>query len=384
MSAVSLDMVSQMAQSPLYDCLNVLGIPGNKTEQYRHFAVKPLLERHYALADTPEHAPKTGAALIIENGAVTEVPAGVTVTYEMPFDADTAHYDALYFLSHLLAPAVISVEISEACAFEIRHRVTLTETLLPYRIVVRVAPNVRAEIFETFERSGSVESLLLYGIDAEIAEHATLRWVRDESATATEAALIGTHRFDVGPNGALELKTFDFGTAQGLHLYKIDLDEYGWCDADHLLMASGNARRGNVVHINHNSPYAKCVQDARTILKDKAVGIFDGLVRVGEPARYASARQNSKSVLLDSGAYMYAKPQLEIYIDELEASHGATIGQLDEDALFYLRSRGIREDEARKMLVLAFADVLIESIGEGTIAERIHADFEAAYFAAEV
>ena len=380
MAPVTLDLVRTQPQHPLYARLASLGIPGNKTEQYRHFAIKPLLARDYALRTVTEHTPETGSRLVIENGSVTEIPAGVSVTYVSPFEADAAHYDALYCLSHLLSPAVICLEAASDVFFGLHHVFNEAQALLPYRICLSVLPEKRVEVFETFETKGSGESLLLYGIDADVQPHATLRWVRNESGTASETALVGTHRFDVKANGALELKTFDFGTARALHLYKIDLGEYGWCDAGHLLMAGGEARRGNVVRINHDKPYAKSVQDARTILKETATGIFDGLIRVGEKARYASARQNSKAVLLDRNAYMYAKPQLEIYTDELEASHGATIGQLDEDALFYLRSRGIPEAEARKMLVLAFADALIESIGEGVLAERIRADFEAAYF----
>ena len=382
MGALSLDLVREHSPGPLFQRLKALGLPGNKTEQYRHFAIKPLLARDYTLKTVAVHTPKTGERLVIENGAVTELPAGCSIAYPSAFAADQGHYDALYFLSHLLAPAVIALEIAENAGFELRHIVSDARTLLPYRLSVTVAPEKHAEIFETFEGAGSAESLVLYGIDAEIGAGAALQWIRDESGTAEETALIGTHCFRVGANGRLELKTFDFGSAQALHLYKIDLEAHARCDAGHLLMASGTARRGNVVHINHNAPHATCVQEARSVLRGAATGIFDGLIRVDAKARYADARQNTKAVLLSPQAYMYAKPQLEIYTDELEASHGATIGQLDEDALFYLRSRGIAEEEARSMLVLAFADALIGSVGDSPYAERIRADFQSAYFTA--
>jgi Fe-S cluster assembly protein SufD len=77
---------------------------------------------------------------------------------------------------------------------------------------------------------------------------------------------------------------------------------------------------------------------------------------------------------------MASKPQLEIYIDDLEASHGSTTGQLDEKALFYLRSRGIKEVEAKKMLILAFANEAIDTIKDETIANHIYVDFEKAYY----
>lgn len=380
MQPVTLDLVPSDSQNPLFARLQELGLPGNKTEHYRRFAIKPLLARDYSLVSAAEHTPTTGDALVIENGRVTEIPQGCSVTYASPYDADETHFDALYYLSHLLAPAVVCIEVTEACRLTLRHVIDRAQSLLPYRLCISVADNVRCEVFETFTTDGSSESFVLYGIDETVGAHGVLHWVRDQYTDASHTALVGSHRFDVRANGALELKTFDFGSGRALHLYKIDLDTYAWCDAGHLLMASGDAKRGNVVHINHDKPYAKCAQDARTILKGNATGIFDGLVRVGSEARYASAYQNSKAVLLDEHAYMYAKPQLEIYTDELEASHGATIGELDEESLFYLRSRGIAEAEARKILVLAFADALIEGVGEGDVATRIRADFERAYF----
>jgi len=119
---------------------------------------------------------------------------------------------------------------------------------------------------------------------------------------------------------------------------------------------------------------------AKSIVREMATGIFDGRIRVDQKARYTNTRQHSSAILLNDNAFMEAKPQLEIYTDELEASHGATTGQLDEASLFYLRSRGIAHDEARKMLILAFANELIEAVEDHEVAELIRADFESAYY----
>jgi len=360
--------------------LKTLGIPGNKTEQYRHFAIKPLLSKEYNLLQGRQEIPEKGERLIIENGTVTTVPEGITVSFETAADTDDGHFDALYYLSHLLAPQTIMITADTDAAFELHHLVSSSRALIPYRIVLKTAENTRIQVYETFETAQSEESLILYGIDARVSDHSTLRWIRNETSRSDCASLVGSNRFDIARQGALELKTFDFGSGNALHLYKIDLDEYAWTDAVHLLLASEKARRGNVVHINHNKRYAKSVQEARSILKGEATGIFDGRIKVAHDAKYASAHQNSKAILLDEHAYMYAKPQLEIYTDELEASHGSTTGQLDEEALFYLASRGISHDDARKILVLAFADTLIETIGDNKIIEAIHTDFEAAYY----
>lgn len=380
MQPVTIDLVDAQTADPLFARLRALDIPGNKTEQYRHFKIKPILTQQYALLEPYEGTPETGEKLIIENGALIEVPKGVAVRLVEDSLADSTHFDALYFLNHLLSPRTIEVTFETDAAIELVHRFDLAQALLPYRLVILVGQNSNASVFERFECSGSDQSLLLYGIDAIVKDDATLKWVRSQSGSASHSTVIGTHRFDIHKEGALSLKTFDFGSMNALHLYKVDLREYAWCDAAHLVYATKAARRGNVVAINHDRPYAKSAQDARTILKDKATGIFDGKVRIGHEARYASAHQNSKAVLLDDHAFMYAKPQLEIYTDELEASHGSTTGTLDEDTLFYLRSRGIAEEEAQKMLVLAFADALIDSIGDDALSQRVHTDFESAYF----
>ncbi len=365
---------------PLYKTLESLGVPGNKTEQYRHFAIKPILARRYSLLIPSHVTPKQGSKLIIKDGIVTEFPKGVHVSINNNFQADITHYDALYFLSHILNPAVISLQIDEDIDFEIQHHFTCEQTLLLYRIAIKSANNIQVEIFETFNMKNSNNSLLIYGVDADIGEHTTLRWIRDEKSFYNQSNVIGTHHFNTKHHGAFELKTFDFGSATVLHLYKIDLDNYAWTDAMHLLLATKEARLGNVLFINHNQPYAKSVQDARSILKDKSLGIFDGKIKVAHGAKYASANQHSKAILLGENSHMYTKPQLEIYTDELEASHGSTIGQLNEDALFYLRSRGISQEDARKMLVLAFADTLIRTIKSDKITKRIHKDFEDTYY----
>jgi len=378
MRPVTLELAD--TKHPLYKRLSTLGIPANKTEQYRHFAIKPILARNYNIEIPKENKPIEGSKLIIENGIIKEYPKGSKISFNQNFEADNEHFDALYFLSHIMSNSVICIEVTQDMVFELEHYFTKEKTFLPYRISIKTAPNTRVEVIETFHTKETKGSLLLYGIDANIAKDSTLRWIRHEGMVSGETIIIGTHRYDVNNQGALELKTFDFGNANILHLYKIDLSNYAWTEASHLLLATKDAHRGNVVLINHNQPYAKSVQEARSILKGEAIGIFDGRICVHHDAKYSNAKQNSKAILLNEKTHMYVKPQLEIYIDELEASHGSTIGQLDENALFYLRSRGIALNDAKKILVLAFADILIDSIRDDTLRNKIHKEFETTYY----
>ncbi len=360
--------------------LQELGIPGNKTEQYKHFGIKPLLLKDYTRIDAQQGEPQTGGKeLRILDGVVTTVPEGVTVDFESNFEADMEHYDALYYLSHLLLPRCIVLTVEEDASVTVVHQLTQEESLSAYRLVVKVAPQVKASFYETFENAQSSGSLLLYGLDVSVGRDGALSWVRNQTSGAESAVVIGSHRYDVAAQAELTLQTFDLGAGNALHLYKNDLAEHVETKVTHLLYGAGRAHLGNVVRLRHNGRNTKSVHEAKSILKDRATGIFDGLIRVGHDARYASARQNAKAILLNDDAFMESKPQLEIYTDELEASHGSTTGELDEGALFYLRSRGIGLDEARKILILSFANEMIDAVEEKEAAEAVRAAFDAAY-----
>ncbi len=361
-----------------------LGLPGNKTEQYRHFAVKPLLTQAYVVSETEQPVPPVkGNTLEITDGIVTAVPQGVGVDFDAAFTPEPEHFDVLYFLSHLLVPHTVVLAVDEDAVLNITHRLTKAQTLLSCRIVLKTAPGTEVSVYETFAPGESAGSLLLYGVDAEVGEKASLTWIRNQNSDEDEAAVIGTHRYDVGAEAVFRLQTFDFGSGIALHLYRNDLAGHTDARLDHLLFASGRARRGNVVRLRHNGENGTALHRAKSIVKESATGIFDGLVRVDQAARFTSARQHSQAILLNDGAFMYAKPQLEIYTDELEASHGATTGQLDEAALFYLRSRGISLEEARKTLILAFANEMIDAVQDDTIASEISKAFESAYYTKE-
>ena len=363
---------------PLYKNFIDLGEPGTKTEQYKNFPIKTLLSREYSVQKVNQGVAKEGKRLVLENGELIEYPKGLSVSFDKTFEVDKEHFDSLYYFSHIVSFNTIYVEVESDISFEFEHICNGKDKLNIYRVLIETKPGVKVEVLERFSADESEGGFLFYGLDLQIAENATFVWIRDEKLKES-LSIVGSHSYKVANHGALELRSFDLGEIDMLHLYKIDLDNYAWVDASHLLLGDENSKRGNVVFINHNEPYAKSKQEARTILSGKATGIFDAKICVVHDAQYASASQNSKAILLDTTAHMYAKPQLEIYTDELEASHGSTIGSLDEEALFYLRSRGVALKDARKILVSSFANTLIESVKNEKFFNRVSEDFHQSY-----
>ncbi|MDH3216157.1 MAG: SufD family Fe-S cluster assembly protein, partial [Candidatus Krumholzibacteria bacterium] len=110
------------------------------------------------------------------------------------------------------------------------------------------------------------------------------------------------------------------------------------------------------------------------ILSGRAKGVFNGKIHVHPDAQKTDAKQSNGCILLSDDAQINTNPQLEIYADDVKCTHGATVGQIDESAVFYLRSRGIKETDAHHMLVFAFANEVLERIKLGSLRERLAAD----------
>ena len=124
-------------------------------------------------------------------------------------------------------------------------------------------------------------------------------------------------------------------------------------------------------HVRHSVPNGKSNQLLKFAVKDNARAEFVGELIVAPNAQHTDARQTNRNVLLSPTATMHTQPQLEIYADDVKCAHGATTGQIDESALFYMQQRGIAPDEARRLLITAFFHDVLTTLGEPEVEERI-------------
>ncbi len=129
-----------------------------------------------------------------------------------------------------------------------------------------------------------------------------------------------------------------------------------------LFVVSGNEFVDNHTAVQHNKPHCQSNQLYKGVLDEKATGIFNGKIFVARDAQKTNAYQSSKNILLSDDATINTKPELEIYADDVKCSHGTTTGQINEDSLFYLRARGLSEESARRLLLVAFANDVLETI----------------------
>jgi Fe-S cluster assembly protein SufD len=134
----------------------------------------------------------------------------------------------------------------------------------------------------------------------------------------------------------------------------------GECLINGLFVAAGTQHMDNYMLVEHRSPHCSSRQFYNGILDDHSHGVFHGRIIVHKDAQKTDAKQTNRNLLLSDDAQIDTKPQLEIYADDVKCTHGATIGQVEENALFYLRSRGIDERSARRVLLLAFANECLD------------------------
>ncbi len=134
------------------------------------------------------------------------------------------------------------------------------------------------------------------------------------------------------------------------------------CILNGLYLAEGRQVIDNHMRVEHAKPHCASHELYKGILDGSARAVFNGLIHVHPGAQKTDAKQSNRNLLLSSGAIANSNPQLEIFADDVKCTHGSTVGQLDDDAIFYLRSRGIGEEAARSLLTYAFASDIVERI----------------------
>lgn len=147
--------------------------------------------------------------------------------------------------------------------------------------------------------------------------------------------------------------------------------EYAEAYAYGLSLIDRKQKTDNYTFIHHAKPNCKSYELYKNIVDEQAVGVFYGKVLVAKDAQKTNAVQSNNNIVLTNEAKMKTKPQLVIFADDVKCSHGATVGQLDEDALFYMRARGIEKKEAQMLLMYAFVDDIIFPIGIKSLRENI-------------
>lgn len=155
------------------------------------------------------------------------------------------------------------------------------------------------------------------------------------------------------------------------NIHPVLAGEGGECLINGLFIGNGHQHMDNYMLVEHASPHCGSRQFYNGILDGHSHGVFHGRIIVHKDAQKTDAKQTNRNLLLSDDAQIDTKPQLEIYADDVKCTHGATIGQVEENALFYMRSRGIEETEARSLLLLAFANECLDRMKSAPVRDYL-------------
>lgn len=311
----------------------------------REYLEHPVLANGFAALNTA----------LFTSGLFLKIPRGVTV--EAPI--------------HLLFVGEGAPESSPPAAFP--------------RVMIVAEENSSATIVESYA-SPSDDSVYLTNaiVDLSLADGARLQHykIQRESMAAFHVAAT---RAELGPNSGYHTTTINFGAALSRHDIRVQMDHAGAeCSVDGLYMVDNAQHADTHSMIDHRQPNCTSRQLYKGILDGQSRAVFNGKVFVRHGAQQTDAQQTNKNLLLSNQAQVDTKPQLEIFADDVKCTHGAAIGQIDEEEMFYLESRGINPALAKNMLTYGFAEEVIERIGiasirrtlDEAVLNRLHSEFQ--------
>lgn len=233
------------------------------------------------------------------------------------------------------------------------------------RVIIRLEQGARLQLVEQFEscapegKPARSHALNLVS-QVDIGKGASFSHLRVQQES-DETMLITRTECDIHDDAKFESSLFDWGGALVRHDNQVRLLGTGAsATINGAFLQDGSRHIDHHVLIDHVAGGCKSDQFFRGVLGGKSRGVFNGKALIREGADGSSVRQSNANLLLSPMAEINTKPELEIYADEVEASHGATVGQLDRDAIFYLRSRGLSEEASRNMLTSAFCGAVLE------------------------
>jgi len=371
------------------------GIPTTRDEEWRFTNVAPIAAIDFARPDATEPARTAiepflfDAAIphqaVIVNGRLSRtlssigaLPAGVTVRSMsealaagdtrvrelLEAEAPTVFGDlnAALFEDGLvieIAPGTIVGEpLHVACILSAGSQPVIASP----RVLVRAGEQSQVTLIESFAGIGDGVGFTNAVVHVDVAPSAMVRHVKLQREPAS-AFHLATTVARVERGGTFTSRAITLGGRLTRNDIVAQLvGEGGECTLDGLYVADGESLVDTHTTIDHAEPHCPSHEVYKGILAGKARAVFNGKIIVRQKAQKTDAKQSNMALLLTDEAQVNTKPQLEIFADDVRCTHGAAIGQLDEDALFYLRARGIAALDARNLLIHAFAGQVLDDI----------------------
>ncbi|TCL73592.1 Fe-S cluster assembly protein SufD [Rhizobium sp. BK251] len=258
-------------------------------------------------------------------------------------------------------------ELEAPLEIQLRHAGGQTHTRLP----VSFGAGVKATVIERHQSVTGDAALVSHVSDISVGQGTELTWIILQQQGAEDTHL-GQIRVDLGPDAKLKLFVINTGgklVRQELHLKVTgegaDLTVRG------INLLGGDTHTDVTMVLGHDVPHTGSTEIIRNVVFDRAKGVFQGMIRVAPDAQKTDAKMACNTLLMSDDAEFSVKPELEIFADDVQCGHGATVADIDENHLYYMMARGIPKNKARAMLVNAFVAEIVEELEDEALVEAL-------------
>lgn len=391
LASLAVDPAADDRRQALLEAARRDGLPGKRVERWKYTSLLALGQRRFATAaavavDAAALAHVPSPRVVFVNGrhapALSDLrglPAHVTVQTGMTdasprddgLDPGQAHAAVVFErLNAALAGDALQLRVEAATGAGVPvHLVHLgaaagTDVAWHARSRIELAAGAALTLIEHHLGDAGQRHLGTTVQDIQLADGAELAHLRIQREAAGASIFAHTHA-TLAADASYRRLDLELGAALSRHELKVALaGARASLEAHGVLLATGTRHLDTRIGIEHRARDTRCALTWRGMAGDRGRAVFHGGIVIQPGADGSDARLSSKNLLLSPGAEVDAQPVLEIHADEVKAAHGATVGQLDERAVFYLRSRGIDPAQARRMLTAAFCRQVLAAIGD--------------------
>ncbi len=349
----------------------IAALPSSVAESHKVALVNGMLdEAHSTIADLP-----TGVTIC----PLTQHPQCETIKEKV-----ITHYThnqpkffkacSLFEIEHSL---VISVDANTVCErpLHLHNLLHADETASSHpNVIILLGENAAATVVESFH-ANEQQHFTNQVVTIAVEKNADLTYIKCANI-ASQTHCVTSHEVMVARDARFNAHSLTQGAGLVRFEWNVALNEpNAFASINGLFRGLGKGQLDNPILIKHKAANTQSVVNYRGILDDSSIGVFNGKVKVYPDAQNICAQMQNNNLLLSERAEIDTKPVLEIYADDVKCSHGTTVGELDEDALFFLMSRGIDYDTARAMLVDAFAHSIYDTLFDSTIRQWLENDY---------
>lgn len=377
------------------------GIPNNKNEEYKYCNIEAVIRKEFKnveqgfqqVTETAIAAYKLPEAynLVIANGVFekqlsdTVSEKGILIKNLSELTAQEkqriasqakSESDALIALNTAFCHNGLYLQIDKnSTPSKPIHIIYINNNqavaLVNTRNFIYAQANVQAQIIESFVNAGTQKIFSNFVSEKLLEENAQLKCVTFQHEGHLSYS-VNTNQVKVHRYANYQNHTFTLSGELVRNNHQVVLaDENCEAHINGLFVTNGTQLVDNHTLIDHQKPHCESNELYKGIANGKSTGVFNGKIFVRKDAQKTNAYQSSKNILMSDDATINTKPQLEIYADDVKCSHGTSTGKVDEEALFYLKARGIGDNSARKLLLQAFAQELIDNVELESLNERI-------------